>query len=83
MRITSLTLISILLVGCTQVRYVPTTTELPPPPPRVYGEPLTDEEYESLPASIREKFKAGIKAHRDREEILEALVCSTRQKPCP
>ena len=76
-------LFALLLAGCTQVRYVPTIAELPPPPPRVYGEPLTDAEYEALPASIREKFKAGVKAHRDREEILETMVCSTRPKPCP
>lgn len=73
----------LMLTGCGPTRYIFIDTELPPPPPRVYGEPLTEEEYDALPATIREKFKAGIKLHRDREELMEKSICSTRPKPCP
>ena len=76
-------LFALMLVGCTEIRYVPTTVELPPPPPRVYGEPLTVDELESLSLSVRKKLESGIQAHRNREEILETMVCSTRQPPCP
>lgn len=81
--VTRAALLALLLVGCTEIRYVTVPMVLPPPPPRVYGEALTDAEWQAIPDPIQKKLQAGLKLHRDREEIMETAICRHRPKPCP